>query len=107
MSTIEQISQSQFEEKAIKAQGLVLIDFTATWCGPCKRMLPELEAAAQEFAGQASVYKVDVDESPELAMRFGVQGVPNLTFLKGGEVVDVAIGAQPKAAIVSKIKKNL
>jgi thioredoxin 1 len=107
MSTIPQIGAAEFEDRALKAEGLVLVDFSANWCGPCRRMLPELEAAAQEFEGKATFLKVDVDESPDIATRYGVQGIPNVTFFKDGQVVDVAVGLMPKAAIVSRVKQNL
>src|SRR5687768_3836562 len=106
MSTLVHIGSAEFEEQALNAEGLVIIDFTATWCGPCKRLAVELEGAAQELAGTAKIVKVDVDENPELAMRYGVQGIPNLTFLKGGKVVDTIIGAVPKSTIVSRAKAN-
>ena len=107
MSKVLEVKQSEFEQKVVQAQGLVLVDFSATWCGPCRRMLPELEAAAEQFAGQVTFIKVDVDESPEIAMKYGVQGIPNVTFLKNGQVVDVAVGMMPKAEIVSRVQKNL
>lgn len=107
MSAVLEISGKEFEQKAVQAEGLVLVDFTAKWCGPCQRLAPELEAAATELAGQVTVLKVDVDEAPEVAMRYGVQGIPNLTLLKGGNVVDVAVGAMPRSAIASLIRRNL
>lgn len=107
MSLVTEVSQNEFEQKALQAQGLVLVDFSAPWCGPCRRMEPELEAAAKELSGQATFLKVNVDEAPDVATRFGVQGIPNLTFLRDGQVVDVAVGAMPKAMIVSRVKKNL
>jgi thioredoxin 1 len=107
VSTILEIEQKEFDEKALQAQGLVVVDFSAKWCGPCKRMLPELEAVAQEFDGRATIVKVDVDESPEIAMCYGVQGIPNLTFLKGGEVVDVIVGLTPRTEIASRTTRNL
>ena len=107
MSLVTQVGQAEFEQKAIQAKGLVLVDFSATWCGPCKRMLPELEAAAEQLKGKATFLKVDIDEAPEVAMQFGVQGIPNLTFLKDGKVVDVAVGMMPKADIISRVQKNL
>lgn len=107
MSSVIETTEREFDEKAVRAQGLVVVDFTAKWCGPCQRMAPELSAAAEELAGQVTVVKVDVDQSPEVAMRYGVQGIPNLTFLKDGKVVDVAVGAMPKSAITARIKQNL
>lgn len=107
MSAVLEVTEQEFQSKAIEAEGLVVVDFTAKWCGPCQRMYPELVAAAEELTGQVTVLKVDVDQSPETAMRYGVQGIPNLTFLRNGEVVDVAVGAMPKAAITARIRKNL
>jgi thioredoxin 1 len=107
MSAVLEVQQQDFQQKIERAEGLVVVDFSATWCGPCQRMLPELESAAQEFEGQATFLKVDIDESPDVAMRYGVQGIPNITFLKGGQVVDVSIGIMPKSAIVSRVRKNL
>jgi thioredoxin 1 len=107
MSAVLEITDKEFESKAIQAEGLVVVDFSAKWCGPCQRMYPELVAAAEELAGQVTVVKVDVDESPETAMRYGVQGIPNLTLLRDGKVVDVAVGAMPKSAITALIRRNL
>lgn len=107
MSRVLEISQSEFAQKALQAEGLVLVDFSATWCGPCKRMLPELEAAAEQLAGKATFLKVDVDEAPDIATQFGVQGIPNLTFFKGGKVVDVSVGLIQKAEIVSRAQRNM
>ncbi len=107
MSSVTAVKSSEFAAMAMQAEGLVVVDFSANWCGPCKRMLPELEAAAEELSGKATFIKVDVDEAPEIANQFGVQGIPNLTFLKNGKVVDVQIGAINKAMIVSRVKQNL
>jgi thioredoxin 1 len=106
MSAVQEIGQNEFAQ-AIQGDQLVMVDFSAKWCGPCRRMEPELDAVATELAGQAKVVKIDVDNSPELAMQYGVQGIPNLTFIKGGKVVDVAIGAMPKSAILARAKRHL
>ncbi len=107
MSRVIEVTESEFEQRAILADGLVLVDFSASWCGPCKRMLPELEAAAEQLKDKATFLKVDVDASPEIATKYGVQGIPNLTFLKNGQVVDVAVGLMPKAEIVARAQRNL
>jgi thioredoxin 1 len=107
MSSVKTVRSNEFQSEVLDAKGLVVVDFSATWCGPCKRMFPELEAAATELGESAKVVKVDVDESADIATQYGVQGIPNLTFLKDGKVVDVAVGAMPKAQIVSRIKQNL
>jgi len=104
MSAIKQVNSSEFETAVLASPGLVLVDFTATWCGPCKRMLPELEAAAAELGDTATVVKVDVDESPDIAIRYGVQGVPNLTFFIAGKPVDSIVGAVPKSTIIGRAK---
>lgn len=107
MSNVIEVKQSEFDQKVLGVDGLVLVDFSAPWCGPCRRMEPELEAAAKELEGKATFVKVNVDEAPEVGSRYGVQGIPNLTFFKSGQVVDTVVGAQGKAAIVSRVKKNL
>jgi thioredoxin 1 len=104
---LQEIGNTEFEQKALQAEGLVLVDFSATWCGPCKRMQAELEAVAQEVGLQATFLKVDVDQSPEIAIRYGVQGIPNLTFFKNGKVVDQIVGAVPRSTILNQIKRNL
>ena len=107
MSTVTHVTQSNFVQQAIQNEGLVLVDFSATWCGPCRRLEPELEAAAQTLTGHATVLKVDVDQDPELATQFGVQGIPNITFLKGGKVVDKIVGLVPRQTIVERAKAHL
>jgi len=107
MSKIQQVGAAEFDKVALEADGLVLVDFSATWCGPCRRMLPELEAAAENLAGKATFLKVDVDEAPDIATRYGVQGIPNLTFFKGGKVVDTAVGLMPKADILARAQRHL
>ncbi|MGV3616153.1 MAG: thioredoxin [Fimbriimonas sp.] len=102
MSAVSQVTTSEFETRAIQSDQLVVVDFSAAWCGPCRRLEPELEAAAQELQGKATVLKVDVDADPELATRFGVQGIPNITFLKGGQVVDKIVGLVPRATILAR-----
>jgi len=107
MSTILEVGQQDFEQTVVKGEGLVIVDFTAKWCAPCQRMLPELEGAAAELAGQAMFVKVDIDASPDVAMRYGVQGIPNLSCFRDGEVVDVSLGMMPKSAIVGRVQRNL
>ena len=107
MSSIKQIGSAEFKEQALQASGLVLVDFSATWCGPCKRLVPELEAVAQELGDKVTILKVDVDDSPDIASEYGVQSIPNMTFFKDGKVVDTVVGLLPKAAIVGRIKKHL
>lgn len=102
MSSITKVNTQEFKQHAIDNPGLVLVDFSATWCGPCRRLEPELEAAAASLGEKATVLKVDVDQDPDLAMQFGVQGIPNITFLKGGKVVDKIVGLVPRATIIQR-----
>ena len=91
------VTSANFEAEVLKATGPVLVDFWATWCPPCRMIAPAVEELAGEFAGKAKVAKLDVDESPELAQRYGVQSIPTLLVFKNGQVVEQRIGALPKA----------
>lgn len=95
------ITSAEFDEKVINAEGPVLVDFFATWCGPCKVLAPTLDEVANEVAGQAAVYKVDVDQSPDIAQRFRVMSVPTLICFENGEIKNQTLGAQPKPAIMA------
>lgn len=95
------ISSQEFEEKVMRAQGPVLVDFFAVWCGPCKMMAPALDEVAEGVAGKAAVYKVDVDQSPDLAQRYGIMSVPTLVVFENGMVKRTAMGAQPKANLLA------
>ena len=99
----EVISTADFENKVLDADGKVLIDFFATWCGPCRMIAPAIEEIAEEKAGEVAVYMVDIDQSPELASRYGIRGVPTLMVFEGGKPVGQIVGAQPKASILQMI----
>lgn len=97
------INAQEFESKVINAQGPVLVDFFATWCGPCKMLAPVLDEVAAEVAGKAEVYKVDVDQSADLASRYGIRSVPTLMVFENGKPVRTAMGAQPKRSLLELI----
>ena len=87
-------------------EGVVLVDFWAPWCGPCKMIAPVLQELDQEIGEKAKIVKVDVDENPETAGKFGVMSIPTLIVLKDGEVVDKVVGFQPKEALSELISKH-
>ena len=86
---------------------LLVVDFFATWCGPCKKLSPTLDEVSEEFGDRVNIVKVDVDESEDLAMTYGIRSVPTVLFFKNGQQVDKFVGALPKSVIVSKIENQL
>ena len=93
--------QQNFEAEALKSDIPVVVDFWASWCGPCKMLAPIIADIASEYAGKVKVGKVNVDEEPDLARQYGIMSIPSLKFFKGGEVVNQVVGAVPKAAITA------
>ncbi|MCQ2474945.1 MAG: thioredoxin [Clostridia bacterium] len=94
------ITKENFENEVIKSDKPVLIDFWATWCGPCQMLSPVIAEIADEYDGKVKVCKVNVDNEPELAAAFRVQSIPMLAVVKNGEVTDVAVGYRPKEEII-------
>ena len=101
---IENVTDQNFAEAT--AEGLVLADFWAPWCGPCKMIAPVLEEIEKEMSDKVKIVKLDVDENQETASKFGVMSIPTLLLFKDGEVVDQAIGFQPKEALTELINKH-
>jgi thioredoxin len=102
--TIE-INETNFESEVLQSNQPVLVDFWAEWCGPCKMLAPALDEIAEEQIGHVKVAKVNVDNNPTLAARFGIQSIPTLLYFADGEVKDKIIGTAGKRAIVSKLEK--
>ena len=86
---------------------LVIVDFWATWCGPCRMLSPLLDEVEEEMADKITVVKVNVDDADEIAMRYRIMSIPTLLFFKNGQVVDKTVGAMPKSTLVDKINANL
>ena len=86
---------------------LVIVDFWATWCGPCRMLSPLLDEVEEEMADKVTVVKVNVDDADEIAMRYRIMNIPTLLFFKSGQLVDKTVGAMPKNVLVDKIKANL
>lgn len=98
-----QISTSEFQEKVLNSNVPVLVDFFATWCGPCKMMAPVLDEVSQEMGGSAAVYKVDVDQEMALAQQFNIMSVPTMIVFKGDKPVQQLVGVQPKQTLTAAL----
>lgn len=104
LTSVVHLTDASFDHTLAEHMGLVLVDFWAAWCGPCRAIAPVLEELAQEYAGRVTVAKINVDDYPGLATRFDVRSIPTLVFFKGGQVVDHVIGAVPKAELKKRLK---
>lgn len=102
-----EIKSDNFESEVINGEGVSLVDFGATWCGPCQALAPTIDALAVEYEGRVKIGKCDVDESQDLATRFGIMSVPTIIFFRGGEKVDSLLGNQPKEKLKEKIEELL
>ncbi|MBR5404124.1 MAG: thioredoxin [Bacteroidales bacterium] len=91
----------------LQDEKLVIVDFWATWCGPCRMLSPILDQVEEEMPDQITVVKVNVDDADEIAAQYRIMSIPTLLFVKNGEIVDKTVGAMPKPALLEKIKANL
>ena len=101
------VTDATFVQEVEEQQGLVLVDFWATWCGPCHRVAPIMEQVAGEYTGRLKVVKVDVDANQQTTMRFNVRSIPSILFFKNGRHVDTVVGVYPKPVFDEKIKQHL
>ena len=104
---MEIVNDSNFETAVLQSEKLVLVDFFATWCGPCRQMLPIVSEIADEMAGQVGIYKLDVDEAPKTPDMFDIQSLPTLVLFRGGKEVARKNGAMLKSELVSWIKSHI
>lgn len=100
-------TDENFDAEALQADKLVVVDFWATWCGPCRMIAPVMEELAAEYEGKVKIGKLDVDENNAISIKYGVRSIPTVLFIKGGEVVDTIMGAQPKGVFTQKIQAYL
>ena len=105
--TLTQVTDDAFAQEIEQHQGLAMVDFWATWCGPCQMVAPIVEQLATEYEGKLKVAKLDVDANQQTAMRFNVRSIPSILFFKDGAHVDTVVGAVPKAHLVQTIEKHL
>jgi thioredoxin 1 len=101
----KQLTDSNFETDVLKSDKAVLVDFWAEWCGPCRMIAPSVEAVAEEFAGKADVFKMNVDENQMVPNQFGIRGIPTLIVFKGGQEQERIVGAVNREAIAKVVGK--
>lgn len=101
------LNDNTFEQNVLKADGPVLVDYWAEWCGPCKMISPILEEIAKEYAGKLTIVKVNIDENPATPQRYGVRGIPTLMLFKDGEVEATKVGALSKSQLAAFLDSNL
>ena len=104
---VMEVSDATFDQEVLQSEQPVLVDFWATWCGPCKAIGPTVDAVAAAYAGRLKVIKVNVDENGATPSRYGILGIPALLFFKGGKVADQVVGYVPQDVIEEKVKKLL
>jgi thioredoxin 1 len=99
------LEDSTFEQEVLKSETPVLVDFWATWCGPCKAIAPAVDDIAREYKGKIKVAKLDIDSHQQVPQKYGIRSIPTLLVFKGGRVVDTIVGAVPKAKLLDAVKK--
>jgi len=107
MSEPVELTDDNFEQEVIKSEIPVLVDFWATWCGPCRMVGPIVDELAKEYAGKLKVGKLNVDSNGKTSIKYGIMSIPSLLFFKKGQVVDQMVGAAPKNSFVEKLNRIL
>lgn len=106
MHTVE-FTDANFDQEVLKSDVPVLVDFWAVWCGPCKMIAPLVEELAGEYQGKVKIGKVDVDNNPDISMKYGIRSIPTLLIFRDGNIVDQIIGAVPKQSMAQKLDAQL
>ncbi len=103
----KEFNDANFQTEVLDSDKLTVVDFWAEWCGPCRAIGPVIEELATEYEGKVNVGKLNVDVNPQVSMDYGITSIPAILFIKGGQVVDKLVGAQPKGNFVKKIESHL
>ena len=107
MSKVVHVNDENFQQEVMESDQPVMIDFSASWCGPCKQLAPVVEDLAQAYDGRIKVAKIDIEEAQNTALQYGILSVPTILFLKNGEIADQMVGNQTRQAIEERIAKML
>lgn len=104
---VVEITTSTWDKEVLESKGIVMVDFWAVWCGPCRMIAPTVEELAKEYAGKIKVGKLNTDENSDIASRYKIMGIPTIMFFKDGQKVDQIVGAVPKSQLKAKIDSLL
>jgi thioredoxin 1 len=107
MSAALSVTDSTFKQEVLESDVPVLVDFWAPWCGPCRMVAPVVDEIADQYVGQVKVVKVNTDENPSIASQYGIRSIPTLMIFKGGQRVDMVVGAVPKSTLAQTLEKHL
>ncbi|WP_346236817.1 thioredoxin [Niabella insulamsoli] len=103
----KEFNDANFQAEVLDSDQLTVVDFWAEWCGPCRAIGPVIEELSKEYEGKVNIGKLNVDVNPQVSMDYGITSIPAILFIKGGQVVDKLVGAQPKGNFVKKIESHL
>ncbi|MDB9391263.1 thioredoxin [Microcystis aeruginosa] len=107
MSEVPAVTDATFKDEVLDSADPVLVDFWAPWCGPCRMVAPVVGEIAEQFQGQVKVVKLNTDENPNIASQYGIRSIPTLMIFKGGQKVDMVVGAVPKTTLANTLNKHL
>lgn len=107
MSAAAQVTDDTFKQEVLESDVPVLVDFWAPWCGPCRMVAPVVDEIAEQYVGQVKVVKVNTDDNPGVASQYGIRSIPTLMIFKGGQRVDMVVGAVPKTTLATTLEKYI